>query len=106
MLNRAEQWTGLPPQQREEVRERIARWQLMTPQERQQTRENRRQFEQLPPEQRAKLHAAFERFQQLPPQQREQLIKQWHAIPPTKRLQWMQQTGHDRAPPPAEHGRP
>ena len=73
----------------EEIRERIAHWQQMTPAERRQARENQRLFRQLPPEQREQLHAAYRRFQQLPPERRAQLMRQWHAMPPAQRLNWL-----------------
>jgi hypothetical protein len=91
---------GLPPHEREEIRQRIARWQVMTPAERQQTRANQMEFQRLPPGERKRLHAAFERFQQLPPQQREALLRQWHAVPPGQRMRWLKESGRG-VPPPA-----
>lgn len=94
MLRRSEKWATLPAEKREEIREHIAHWQEMTPEQRKQARENRHKFDQLSPEQRAQLHATYEHFQQLPAAQRDQLMRQWHALPPQKRLQWSERHNH------------
>src|SRR6185312_10186226 len=101
----AQEWNTMPPHRQQHMLEKSEQWVNLPPAKREQARENQRLFRQLPPGQREQLHAAYQRFQQLPPERRAQLMRQWHAMPPAQRLQWLHHGPENDPRPPPPHRR-
>lgn len=85
-----EQWQGLTPDQRQELRKRYRRFQELSPQEQQQLRQRYERFREFSPERRQQMKERHERLRQLSPRQRDQLYREWRQLrdlPPEQRSQ-------------------
>ena len=71
MLGHAERWQQMPPEQRERARRGAERWR------------------QMDPEKRGALRALYAHMRTLPEAEREVLRKQWRAMTPAQRRDWV-----------------
>jgi len=69
----------------------------MPPEQRQQLRQRWQKFQSLPPEQQQRVRESFNRFRQMPPEKRMELRRQWHQMSPEQRHRVLQR-------PPPHHG--
>lgn len=89
------------PGDRGRMLERAQRWQAMTPEQRAQARHGMKRFEGMSPDQRRHARALFARMKTLSPEQREALRNEWKKMTPEQREAWMR----DNAPPPRDRDR-
>jgi hypothetical protein len=68
----------------------------MPPDQRQQLRQRWQQFRSMPPDQQQRVRESFNRFRQMPPERRMELRRQWRQMSPAQRHNMMQRP----APPP------
>ncbi len=113
-----ERWNR-DPGQRQRMLQHAERWRQMTPDQRRQAMQGQRRWEQMTPEQRERARAAYEQshgrpppgdrphgpsgergrlrseFETLPPDQQDTLRRQWKALTPEQRREWIR--SHRRA---------
>lgn len=96
-----ERWNN-SPEDRAHMLEHANRWKTMTPEQRQQARRGMHRFEQMKPEQRQQARALFIKMRNMTQEQREQLRKDWGAMTPEQRRDWMEKNApkRDDMPPP------
>lgn len=87
--------------ERGRMMERAQRWQAMTPEQRAQARHGMRRFEDMNPDQRREARALYGHMKALTPEQRDALREQWKKMTPAQREAWMR----DNAPPPRDRDR-
>ncbi len=85
---------------RQRMLDHAQRWKDMSPQQREQARKGMRRFERMNPEQREQARALFMRMRGMPPEQREQLRQQWKQMTPEQRQRWMDENRPPEGPPP------
>lgn len=96
-----ERWNNAPAE-RARMLERANRWGSMTPEQRQQARNGLRRFENMDPEQRQQARALFAKMRSLDKAQRQQLRKDWKAMTPAQRRDWAEKNPPTPGnPPPA-----
>ncbi|MGH8028070.1 MAG: DUF3106 domain-containing protein [Pseudoxanthomonas sp.] len=83
-----ERWNS-DPGDRPRMLEHAQRWKSMTPEQRRQARKGMRRFEGMQPHQREEARALFEQMKELPPEQREKLREEWKAMTPEQRRAWV-----------------
>lgn len=84
-----ERWNN-DPADRPRMLEHAQRWKSMTPEQRRQARKGMRRFEGMNPHQREEARALFERMKDLPPEQRKKLREDWKAMTLEQRRAWVQ----------------
>lgn len=84
-----ERWNN-DPGDRPRMLEHAQRWRSMTPEQRKQARKGMRRFEGMSPRQREEARALFDRMKGLPPEQRNKLRDEWKAMTPEQRRAWVQ----------------
>jgi hypothetical protein len=57
----------------------------MPPDQRQQLRQRWEQYKSMPPDQRQRVQESFNRFRQMPPERRSELRQQWRQMNPVQR---------------------
>jgi hypothetical protein len=72
-------WRGLPPAERERMRERWSRFRELTPEQKEALREAYRKFLELPPERREALR---HRWQEMSPEERRRAIQRRQGAKP------------------------
>ncbi len=70
----------------------------MPPDQRQQLRQRWQQFKSLPPEQQQRVRESFNRFRQMPPDKRMELRRQWRQMTPAQRRGFIQRGPPRRSP--------
>lgn len=90
------------PQTRNRMMERAQRWKAMTPEQRAQARYGIKRFERMSPQQREQARALYEHMLGLTPEQRKQLHDQWKQMTPEQRRAWLQKNPPKDAPPPRD----
>ena len=70
--------------------EHAQRWKSMTPEQRRQARKGMRRFEGMNPHQREEARVLFLRMKDLPPEQRKKLRDDWKTMTPEQRRAWIQ----------------
>ena len=86
-------------EQRPRMLEHAQRWKDMSPDQRKQARKGMRRFEHMNPQQREEARALFEQMKTLSPEQRKELREDWRQMNPEQRRAWMER--HAPKPPPA-----
>ena len=95
-----ERWNS-DPDDRPRMLEHAQRWKSMTPEQRQQARKGMRRFEGMNPRQREEARVLFVRMKDLPPEQRRKLRDDWKKMTPEQRRAWIQKNApKDTKPPP------
>ncbi|MFC3715031.1 DUF3106 domain-containing protein [Luteimonas soli] len=85
------------PDQRARMYEHAQRWQDMTPEQRKRAHRGMKRWKHMDPEQREQARALFQKMRGMSKEDRDELRRQWHAMTPEQRRQWVEQN------PPAEH---
>lgn len=83
-----ERWNS-NPRERGRMLQHAERWQRMTPEQRRSAEEGKRRWDQMSPEQRKEARAAFERGRGLPPAERAELRERLKAMTPEERREWL-----------------
>lgn len=84
-----ERWNN-DPGDRPRMLEHAQRWKSMTPEQRRQARKGMRRFEGMNPQQREEARALFLRMKELPPEQRKKLREDWKNMTHEQRRVWIQ----------------
>ncbi|HYM86668.1 MAG TPA: DUF3106 domain-containing protein [Pseudoxanthomonas sp.] len=84
-----ERWNS-DADQRPRMLEHAQRWKTMSPEQRKQARKGMRRFEGMKPQQREEARALFGQMKDLPPEQRQKLRDEWKAMTPEQRKAWVQ----------------
>lgn len=84
-----ERWNN-EPAARTRMLEHAQRWQDMTPDERRQARSGMKRWRHMSPEQREQMRALYARMRTLPPPQRAALKAQWRTMTPEQRQEWVE----------------
>jgi hypothetical protein len=79
MLEHAQQWQAMPPEQRSKARDGMHRFERMSPEQREQTR------------------ALFGKIRSMKPEERKALMEQWQKMTPDQRRDWA-----EKNPPPQD----
>jgi hypothetical protein len=77
----------------------------MPPEQRQQIRQRWQQFRSLPPERQQEVRESYNRFRQMPPERRQELRRQWHQMSPEQRRRSVQHAPAAPRPPPPHRPR-
>ena len=83
-----ERWNS-NPRERGRMLQHAERWQRMTPEQRRSAEEGKRRWEQMSPQQRKEARAAFELGRGLPPAERAELRERLKAMTPEERREWL-----------------
>lgn len=67
------QWRSLPPEEKEEMRDRMERWRKMSPREQQLYERRYRQWHQLPSQERKQLERQLKHWDRLTPEERDRI---------------------------------
>lgn len=85
-------------EERPRMLERAQRWQSMSPEQRAQARHGMKRFEGMNPEQRRQARALYGRMKELTPEQRTALRDEWKKMTPEQRDAWMKDNAPRRRP--------
>jgi len=85
------------PGRRARMYEHAQRWQHMTPEQRERAHRGMKRWKHMDPEQREQARALFQKMRGMSKEDRDELRRQWHAMTPEQRRQWVERN------PPAEH---
>jgi hypothetical protein len=91
-----EHW-NTQPEARARIMQHAQRWQTMTPEQRQHARFGMRRWAHMSPEKREAMHALHTKMHTLAPEERKALKKKWRAMTPEQRCEWLREN-----PPPKE----
>jgi len=94
-----ERWNS-DPADRPRMLEHAQRWKSMTPEQRQQARKGMRRFEGMNPRQREEARVLYDRMKDLPPEPRRKLREDWKAMTPEQRRAWVQKNASQDTKPP------
>lgn len=83
-----ERWNN-NPRERGRMLQHAERWQRMTPEQRRSAEEGKRRWDRMSPQQRKEARAAFERGRGLPPGERARLRERLKAMTPEERREWL-----------------
>ncbi len=83
-----ERWNS-NPRERGRMLQHAERWQRMTPEQRRSAEEGKRRWDRMSPQQRKEARAAFERGRGLPPAERAELRERLKAMTPEERREWL-----------------
>ncbi|RXR04397.1 DUF3106 domain-containing protein [Pseudoxanthomonas composti] len=100
-----EHWNN-EPDKRARMLERAERWQRMTPQQREQARKGMERYEKMSPAEREQARAVFERTRDMDREARHRFRDQWRDMTPEQRQAWIQAhppVRQDAPPPPHDH---
>jgi hypothetical protein len=84
----------LPPDQQQEIRERLQRFRGLPPEKQDAVRERYRSLRELPPDQRQQLERNRERWKQLSPDQKQEMrqrMRELQSLPPEQRRKQLEQ---------------
>lgn len=93
-----ERWNA-EPESRQRLLDHASRWKAMTPEQRKRARHGMKRWESMSPEQREQMRALYQHMRQLPPAERDALRKQFRAMTPEQRREWVR-----RHPPTGDAG--
>lgn len=98
-----ERWNA-EPTERARMLQHAQRWRQMTPDQRRHARHGLRRWEHLSPDQRTQMRALFEQSRGMTPQQREAFKQRWEQMTPEQRRAWVQahRAKPQPSPPPAD----
>jgi len=96
-----ERWNS-DPAARARMLEHAQGWKKMTPEQRSRARQGMKRFENMSPEQREQARAVFSHTESMTPEQRKQFRTQWESMTPEQRRTWTQQ--HPPKPEAQRHG--
>lgn len=91
-----ERWNN-DVEQRTRMLERAQRWNSMTPDQRRQAHKGMRRFEGMSPQQREEARVLYVHMVKLSPDERKQLREEWKKMSPEQRHAWTQKNA-PRAP--------
>lgn len=83
-----ERWDS-NPRERARMLQHAEHWQRMTPEQRRNAQSGRRLWEQMSPEERKQARAIFEQGRKLPPAERAELREKLKAMTPDERREWL-----------------
>ena len=83
-----ERWDA-EPGQRARMLQHAERWQRMTPEQRRSAQRGKQRWEQMSPEQRKQARTKFEMGRDLPPEARSRLREKLKAMTPEQRREWI-----------------
>ena len=78
------------PDRRGRMYEHARRWQDMTPEQRERAHRGMKRWRHMDPEQRAQARALFQKMRGMSKEEREELRRQWHAMTPEQRHEWVE----------------
>lgn len=93
-----ERWNA-SPDNRIRMLDHAQRWHAMTPQQRAQARSGHDRFQTMTPEQREQAHAAFEHFRGMAPQEKRALRHKLRSMTPEQRNAWLKSRSRLEQPP-------
>lgn len=79
------------PKQRARMLQHAEKWRTMTPDERRQAQRGMKRFQQMPPEERRRARELFEQAQRMSPEERAALREKLKAMTPEQRREWFRQ---------------
>lgn len=86
-----ERWNGNPAQ-RARMLDRAQRWSQMTPEERQRAHRGMKRWKRMDPDQKQQMRAFYERTRDMTPEQRRAEREKLKAMTPAQRREWLEQT--------------
>lgn len=95
MLERARRWHAMPPEMRNRAHRGMKRWEHMDPAKRAEMQALFERTRDMPRQQKRETFALYHAMRKMTPEQREALKREWTAMTPEQRAQWMR----DNAPP-------
>jgi uncharacterized protein DUF3106 len=84
-----ERWNS-DSEQRPRMLEHAQRWKTMSPDQRRQARKGMRRFEGMNPQQREEARALFDQMKNLSPEKRKELREDWRRMTPEQRRVWVE----------------
>ena len=79
------------PQQRARMLQHAEQWRTMTPDQRRDAQRGRKRFQQMPQEERKRVRQLFEQTQRMSPEDRAALRAKLKAMTPEQRREWFRQ---------------